>query len=71
MAAGRPVLSPLLTEKQVAELLNVTVACLRAWRQRGRGPQPIKIGSKLVRYHESAVSEFIKAGANGGQAVRQ
>jgi predicted DNA-binding transcriptional regulator AlpA len=44
----------LLTIKQVAERLTVSVGCLRAWRIRGEGPPAIRVGSAL-RWDEREV----------------
>jgi predicted DNA-binding transcriptional regulator AlpA len=44
----------LLTIKQVAERLTVSVGCLRAWRIRGKGPPAIRVGSAL-RWDEREV----------------
>jgi predicted DNA-binding transcriptional regulator AlpA len=33
-----------LTEREVAELLGLSVATLRAWRHRGRGPRFLRLG---------------------------
>lgn len=44
----------LLTETEVAQRLKVSLACLRRWRLKNRGPSFLKVGS-LVRY---PVDEF-------------
>ena len=38
-----------LTEREVAELLGLSVATLRAWRHRGKGPRFLRLG-RSVRY---------------------
>ena len=45
----------LLTIKQVADRLTVSVGCLRAWRIRGEGPPAIRDGSAL-RWDEREVA---------------
>jgi len=45
-------------ETEAARILGCTVACLRGWRQRRRGPSFIRIG-RLVRYRPSELAEFI------------
>lgn len=47
----------LLTEKQAAEILNVSHRTLQAWRVRGGGPRFVKMG-KSVRYSRAALLEF-------------
>ena len=51
-----------LTERQVAEQLGLSVATLRAWRHRGKGPLFLRLG-RSVRYLTSDVDEFVRASA--------
>jgi predicted DNA-binding transcriptional regulator AlpA len=51
--------SPLLTEKQVSILLNISVHTLRYWRHCGDGPNYIKLG-KLVRYHAIELEAYVQ-----------
>lgn len=51
-----------LTERQVAEQLRLSVATLRAWRHRGKGPRFLRLG-RSVRYLPSDVDEFVRASA--------
>lgn len=48
-----------VNEKQVAALLGVSLACLRAWRAKGRGPEWLKL-SGAVRYRLSAIDRFLR-----------
>jgi excisionase family DNA binding protein len=50
----------LLTEKDVAKMLNVNVQTLRNWRFQGRGLPYMKLG-RAVRYDAAEVSGFIEA----------
>jgi predicted DNA-binding transcriptional regulator AlpA len=59
----------LLTEIQVSEALQVSLACLRRWRLRGEGPQYIKVGP-LVRYRPQDLDEWIAALPTGGNGYR-
>lgn len=56
-----------LTERQVAEQLGLSVATLRAWRHRGKGPRFLRLG-RSVRYLPSDVEEFVRASAVDTQA---
>jgi hypothetical protein len=40
----------LLDEVQAAQFLNVSPRTLQAWRQRGGGPQFVRISSRCLRY---------------------
>lgn len=52
-------LNQLLTEEQVAALLNCSERSLQSWRkQKGKGPRPTMIGT-LARYRYSDVVNFI------------
>jgi predicted DNA-binding transcriptional regulator AlpA len=59
----------LLSEKEVARLLKVSVAALQRWRvKRDAGPPWIKI-STLVRYPEDELSDWIANRPRHGHAV--
>jgi excisionase family DNA binding protein len=57
-----------LTETQVAEQLGLSVATLRAWRHRGRGPRFLRFG-RAVRYLPAELDEFIRASAVDTRSV--
>jgi predicted DNA-binding transcriptional regulator AlpA len=49
-----------LTEREVAELLGLSVATLRAWRHRAKGPRFLRLG-RSVRYLPTDVADFVRA----------
>ena len=49
----------LLTEKQAACFLSVSVKTLQAWRVSGRGPVFTKVG-RLVRYTQDDMMKFVQ-----------
>jgi hypothetical protein len=49
----------LLTERQAATLLNVSVKSLQGWRSRGGGPRYHKLG-RCVRYAVADLEAFIQ-----------
>jgi excisionase family DNA binding protein len=51
-----------LTEREVAALLGLSVATLRAWRHRGRGPRFLRLG-RAVRYLPADLEDFVRASA--------
>ena len=57
-----------LTEREVAELLGLSVATLRAWRHRGKGPRFLRLG-RSVRYLASDLADFVRASAVDTKAV--
>jgi excisionase family DNA binding protein len=57
-----------LTEGEVAEQLGLSVATLRAWRHRGRGPRFVRFG-RAVRYLPADLAEFVRASAVDTTAV--
>ena len=57
----------LLTEGELANYLNVSVAAVRKWRGQGRGPAFCKLGS-LVRYKREDVDQWLSTRPKGGGA---
>ena len=55
----------LLTIKQVADRLTISVGCLRAWRIRGEGPPAIRVGSAL-RWDEREVDAWLNTRRESG-----
>lgn len=49
-----------LTEREVAELLGLSAATLRAWRHRGQGPRFLRLG-RAVRYLPADLEHFVRA----------
>jgi transcriptional regulator with XRE-family HTH domain len=66
--AGSSRAATALTETQVAEQLGLSVATLRAWRHRGRGPRFLRFG-RAVRYLSVDLDEFIRASAVDTRSV--
>ena len=57
-----------LTEREVAALLGLSVATLRAWRHRGKGPRFLRLG-RSVRYLPSDLADFVRASAVDTRSV--
>ncbi len=51
-----------LTEREVSDLLGLSVATLRAWRHRGQGPRFLRLG-RAVRYLPADLEHFVRASA--------
>jgi excisionase family DNA binding protein len=49
-----------LTDREAAKLLGLSVATLRAWRLRRRGPRYLRFG-RAVRYLVADIDRFIEA----------
>ena len=47
-----------ITEHEVAERLGLSVATLRAWRHRGKGPRFVRFG-RAVRYLMEDLGDYI------------
>ena len=56
-----------ITEIEAAERLGLSVATLRQWRYRGRGPNFVRFG-RAVRYLPSDLDEFF---SEVGGAIRE
>ena len=54
-----------LTERELAEYLNVSVAAIRRWRLRGEGPRFHKFCA-LVRYSVADVEAWAESRRQGG-----
>jgi predicted DNA-binding transcriptional regulator AlpA len=53
----------LLTEKQAAHYLGVSVYLLQRWRSQNRGPQYVRVGGsngRAIRYRQSALDAWIE-----------
>jgi predicted DNA-binding transcriptional regulator AlpA len=59
----------LLTEREVAQRLSLSVAALRKWRQRRQGPIYLKVG-KCVRYPLADLEIWLFARIAGGEERR-
>jgi excisionase family DNA binding protein len=57
---GVDMIPPYLSERQVAEALNLSVRTLQRWRLEGRGPLFVRIG-RAVRYPQSEIEKFLKS----------
>src|SRR4051794_6623074 len=55
----------LINERQVADLVGVSLATVRRWRLRNRGPRYLKIGVG-VRYFPRDVRAWLNAQPTGG-----
>ena len=56
---------PLLTEKDVAKIIGLSLATVRRWRMTKKGPRFLRIGAS-VRYHADDVKAFLEAQPVGG-----
>lgn len=54
-----PMQSHLYTPREAAEHLKLTEGMLAHWRQRGLGPDYIRIGHHTVRYTLEALEAFV------------
>lgn len=58
----------LLSEKEVAELLSLSVGLLRKWRYAGQGPPWLKL-SRSVRYRRSSLLRWVEQQERLNQAT--
>jgi len=63
-------LETLLDEKELSQLLRVSIGTLRFWRTIERGPRYRKVG-QLVRYAPSDVQEWLNRRPSGGEAAAE
>jgi hypothetical protein len=66
-------MTPLLTEKEAAGKLVMSVAALRRWRLEMRGPTFVRVGRR-IRYREEDLESWVEANAqkmgSGGRRLR-
>jgi hypothetical protein len=60
----------LLTETQVAEILNLSIRTLQMWRVRRAGPKYVQVG-RAVRYRRRDLIAWIDANTIGSPTGRQ
>ncbi len=53
-------MSELLNRSAVGKLLGVSPRTLERWGREGRGPRPIRVGPRLVRYRERDVERWLE-----------
>jgi predicted DNA-binding transcriptional regulator AlpA len=61
--------APAMTEQEVARRLSLSVATLRSWRLRRRGPRYVRFG-RAVRYLASDIDRFVQSCAVEDSPVR-
>ena len=50
----------LLNQNEVQHITGMTASTLEGWRRiEGKGPAWVRVGTRAVRYRESAVSAFL------------
>ena len=59
----------LLTSREEAALLRVSLQRLEAWRRKGIGPAFIKINARTIHYRASDIAAFLAARLQPGAAV--
>lgn len=59
----------LLTTSQAAERLGLAAQTIRNWRCSGKGPTAVVIGTRTIRYRESALTRFMDSLSAGEVAA--
>lgn len=54
-----PTPDPLLSVKEVSQLLGVGVSTWWLWVKHGKAPQPIKLGPRTTRWRHSSIVTMI------------
>ncbi len=58
-------LEPLLTSKEVADLMKVSEKHIQNLVKRGQLPQPVRLG-KAIRFRRAEIRRFLNGDANDG-----
>ena len=48
----------LLTPKETAKILQISMATLRVWRKTGKGPPPVRLSRRTIRYSPESIKEY-------------
>ena len=59
-----------MTEQEVAQRLKLSVATLRSWRLRRRGPRYVRFG-RAVRYLPADIDLYVESCAVEGRTARK
>jgi DNA-binding transcriptional MerR regulator len=51
---------PLLTQRQAAAYLNVSIRTMQRWRRQGIGPPSIRLPNGYLRYRPADLDEWLK-----------
>ena len=58
-----------LTERELAEMLGVSIRTLQGWRCRSRGPRYYKLSGDAVRYRLDEAQAWAESNASGPEAA--
>ena len=58
----------LLKTPEVAQRYDCSVRTVIRMRERGEGPEPVRIGPRMIRYREADVERYLSARAAGEAA---
>jgi len=61
-------LPQMLSEKQAARILAVSIAALRRWRREGRGPKFTRL-ERCVRYNVNSIESWLAENSSGNKKV--
>ena len=62
-------MTKLLTPKETAAQLRISMSTLRGWKKQGKGPRPIILGPATIRYSEEELHEYIESKIGQEQEV--
>ncbi len=68
MSTATKILSPFLNDREVAEMLGVSVATVRRWRLIKQGPRYLKLGG-LCKYRPEDLQSWIESLPAGGASA--
>lgn len=54
-------MTKLLTPKETAAQLRISLSTLRGWRKQNKGPRVIKLGPGIYRYSEEELREYVES----------
>jgi predicted DNA-binding transcriptional regulator AlpA len=51
---------PVVTGKQLCEILDISMATLGRWRKTGAIPQPVRCGRRLLRWRLAEIEKWLE-----------
>ena len=61
-------LPQMLSEKQAARVLAVSIAALRRWRREGRGPEFTRL-ERCIRYNVKSIESWLAEHSSGNKVI--
>ncbi|WP_144404434.1 AlpA family transcriptional regulator [Belnapia sp. F-4-1] len=62
-------MSPIYSEKEVAEHYGISARTLKRWREEGGGPEYVRLGRRRIAYTDAALAAWTAARSHAHRAA--